>query len=334
MKLPDFSEFEPLNKLKDQMGIPRDHHGSFPQAGEDALSPAARPFILLKSGNRLDLLDPDPNAWTDEDLAIGLSRTYRWGGYSKWDLPLSVAQHSLTVLALREMQGRLTAREALREICHDATEALIGWDCFAQLKPHLGEAYERLDRRLQDAVDQRYKLPAWTREAYQRHKHAGRLAASSEAAHVIGWSPQDIRESFGLALAPIENDPLAPTPGMQPWEPWPPKLAEALFLDRLNRLLRAAGRTDSLGGRALAQAFSRLPAAARSRCAYPPTGDRLKDTLVHVKAGDHSMELEGVVVDGPRDESGAFDLDAEFTVFTPSGELIRVNGANCHVEIL
>jgi len=343
MNLPDFSQFEPLNELKDQIGIPRDRYGSFPQTGEDALSPghpSTRPFILLKSGNRLDLLDPDPNAWTDEDLAIGLSRTYRWGGYSSWDLPLSVAQHSLTVLALREMQGRLTAREALRELLHDATEALIGWDCIAPLKPHLGEAYERLDRRLQHAVDQRYKLPAWTGEAYARHKHADRLAASSEAAHVIGWSPQDILESFGLTLAPVEKDPLAPTPGMQPWEPWPPKLAEALFLNRLNRLLRAAGRNDSLAGMALAQAFSRLPAAARRRCAWPPTGDRLKDILVHVEVevGDYAMELEGVVVDGSRDEDGAFDLDAEFTVFTtdgnPSGELIRVNGANCDVEIL
>jgi 5'-nucleotidase len=59
-----------------------------------------RAWVLLPSGRRLNLLDPypDPDAWTDEDLAIGLSRTYRWAGYSAWDLPLSVAQHSLTVL--------------------------------------------------------------------------------------------------------------------------------------------------------------------------------------------------------------------------------------------
>lgn len=82
----------------------------------------SRAWVLLKSGRRLDLLDPDPDAWTDRDLAIGLSRTYRWAGYSAWDLPLSVAQHSLTVLALREMGGPMTAREALRELLHDATE--------------------------------------------------------------------------------------------------------------------------------------------------------------------------------------------------------------------
>ena len=37
-----------------------------------------RAFVLLKSRRRLDLLNPDPHAWTDEDLAAGLSRTMRW----------------------------------------------------------------------------------------------------------------------------------------------------------------------------------------------------------------------------------------------------------------
>lgn len=127
----------------------------------------ARAFILLKSGRRLDLLDPQPDAWTHEDLAIGLSRTYRWGGYSAWPLPLSVAQHSLAVLALRENQGPLSSREALREILHDATEALLGgWDPIASIKPHLGPAFTRLDARLQAAVERRYKLPPWTDESY------------------------------------------------------------------------------------------------------------------------------------------------------------------------
>ena len=41
-----------------------------------------RAWVLLPSGRRLNLLEPDPWAWTDRDLAIGLSRTYRWAGYS------------------------------------------------------------------------------------------------------------------------------------------------------------------------------------------------------------------------------------------------------------
>ena len=62
----------------------------------------ARAWVLLASGQRLNLIDPQPDSWTDRDLAIGLSRAYRWGGHSCWELPLSVAQHSLTVLALRQ----------------------------------------------------------------------------------------------------------------------------------------------------------------------------------------------------------------------------------------
>ena len=240
VNLPDFTQFEPLNRLKDEMGIPRDHYGAFPQAIHKP-----RAWILLPSGRRLDLLDPQPDAWTDEDLAIGLSRTYRWAGYSKWDLPLSVAQHSLAVLALREGSGPLTAREALREIAHDATEALMGgFDCIATLKPHLGLAFEQLDRRLQAAVDQRYQLPAWTDDTYAQHKHADRLAAASEAYHVVGWSLADMRESLGITLDPLDADPLTLPSGMQPWEPWPPKLAETLFLQRLTELLERAARDD------------------------------------------------------------------------------------------
>src|SRR5271157_1358081 len=108
-----------------------------------------RAWIPLPSGNALDLLNPDPDpwAWTDEDLAIGLSRTYRWAGYSAWDLPLSVAQHSLTVLGLRSRVSvrPLSTAEARRELLHDATEALMGgWDPITPLKPHLGPGYAAL----------------------------------------------------------------------------------------------------------------------------------------------------------------------------------------------
>ncbi len=332
MNLPDFSQFEPLNTLKEQMGIPRDHYGAYPQTIHKP-----RAWILLPSGRRLDLLDPQPEAWTDEDLAIGLSRTYRWAGYSKWDLPLSVAQHSLAVLAMREASGPLTAREALREITHDGTEALWGgWDPISTIKPHLGHEFQQLDHRLQAAIDQRYRLPAWTEETYAQHKHADRLAAASEAYHVVGWSLTDMRESLGITLDPLDGDPLTLPPGMQPWEPWPPKLAETQFLQRLTELLERAARDDA--ATQLAQAFSRLPEKIKRRYCSPPNGNSLTDTLVYVEAGDGSQSLEGVIVDGQRGPDGTFDLDADFTVFTtdsnPAGEFILINGANCDVEIL
>ncbi|MEO8714795.1 MAG: phosphohydrolase [Acetobacteraceae bacterium] len=201
-----------------------------------------RAWTLLPSGPRLNLLAPDPQSWTDRDLAIGLSRTYRWGGYSAWDLPLSVAQHSLAVLALRrrDAAGKLTPAEAVRELLHDAIEALMGgWDPITPLKPHLGAGYARLARCLQAAVDARYDLPAWGAADLLAHKQADRLAAASEAFHVAGWSQEELRSELGITLDPLDNDPLVPPAGMRPWEPWSPRTAETRFLDMLQRLQAA-----------------------------------------------------------------------------------------------
>lgn len=197
-----------------------------------------RAWILLPSGRQLDLLDPDPWFWTDEDLAIGLSRTYRWAGYSAWDLPLSVAQHSLT-----------TDGEARRELLHDATEALMGgWDPITPLKPHLGPGFSALVARLQEAVDHRYDLPAWTATDRALHKRADRVAAANETYHVVGWSRAAMREQLGIELAPLENDPLDLPSDQRAWEPWPPKLAQESFLRQLH-LLAADQSSASPGAR-------------------------------------------------------------------------------------
>jgi len=204
--------------------------------------PSPRAWIMFRSGNRLNLLDPAPNAWTDTDLVTGLSRTYRWGGHSCWDLPLSVAQHSLTVLAIRRQlaPSPLTAGEALRELLHDATEALIGgFDPITPLKPHLGKGYAEINRRLQAAVNLRYDLPPWTVASHRLHKHADRLAAASEALHVVGWRKPALRRDLGITLKPLDQDPQIIPAGMSPWEPWPAALAAERFEGSLRDLLRA-----------------------------------------------------------------------------------------------
>ena len=194
-----------------------------------------RAFVLLKSRRRLDLLNPDPHACTDEDLAAGLSRTIRWGGASQWEHPLSVAQHNLTVLTIREADGALTPGEALRELLHDANEFMLGWDCITPLKAQLGEPFRALEARLQSAVDTRYRLPEWTPGACTIHKRADRLAAASEALHVVGWSRAEMRKTLRIAEAPLLQDPLSPC-GFAPWEPWPPRAAQRLFIQRFNAL--------------------------------------------------------------------------------------------------
>lgn len=199
--------------------------------------PARRAWVLLQSGRRINLLQPLATDWEDEDLALGLARTYRWGGHSAWDLPLSVAQHSLTVLALRrELDPPLTDAEALRELLHDAEEGFLSWDPISPLKPYLGTEFGSLVGALTAAIAERYRLPPWTEAAYAAHKHADRLAAASEAFHVVGWSRAEIRDHLEIELEPVTADPVPPPEGLRPWQPWPPRLAAARFLATMREL--------------------------------------------------------------------------------------------------
>ena len=202
-----------------------------------------RAWVRLPSGRRLDLLAPTPFDWTDEDLALGLARTYRWGGHSIWPgTPLSVAQHSLTVLALRLAAAPtgLGGRAQRRELLHDADEGLINFDCISPLKPFLGPSFAALQARLADAVAARYALPAWTAAERRAHKECDIAAAAAEAVFVAGWTPTEVREVLGIRAAVQELDPLAARYGTEPWRPWPPEDAAERFLAELRRLLAAA----------------------------------------------------------------------------------------------
>ena len=200
---------------------------------------AERAWVRLSpSGRPLNLLEPDAFAWQDIDVAVGLSRTYRWGGHSAWELPLSVAQHSLTVLAIRRAQAglRMSKAKELRELLHDADEGFLSFDCLTPVKPHLGDGYAKLVSRLQAAIAIRYMLPDWSDDDYVLHKQADRLAAASEALHVVGWSRDEIRHTLEIEATPLDQDPLATQRKMRPWQPWPPQLAAKLFHEELNRL--------------------------------------------------------------------------------------------------
>ena len=197
----------------------------------------ARAWVRLPSGRRLDLLAPTPFDWTDEDLAIGLSRTFRWGGHSVWPAPLSVAQHSLAVLALRRAARPAATRIGLRrELLHDAEEGLTNFDCISPLKPFLGPGFLALQQRLSAVVATRYALPAWEEEQRRLHKKLDIAMAAAEAVHVAGWSRAEVRATLGIRAAVMAADPLQAEFGGTPWEPWAPEVAAQRFLDALRRL--------------------------------------------------------------------------------------------------
>jgi hypothetical protein len=210
-----------------------------------------RAWVRMPSGKRLDLLNPTPFDWDDADLALGLARTYRWGGHTAWPLPLSVAQHSITVMLLRRAAAAAANHNTplapvieLRELLHDAEEGLLGFDAVSPLKPFLGDGFRALTRRLEQAVFLRYGLPAWTPAEHERHKRADRLAAASEAVHVAGWSANEVRGTLRIRAAVLQDDPLAAVYDCRPWEPWAPALAAQRFLDMLETLKRRIDSAD------------------------------------------------------------------------------------------
>ena len=50
-----------------------------------------------------------------------------------------------------------------------------------------------------------------------------------------------------------------------------------------------------------------------------------------VEGGD--AVLEGVIVDGDKEEDGRWDLDSRFVLLTVDGERVRVSGWMCLIEV-
>jgi hypothetical protein len=49
-------------------------------------------------------------------------------------------------------------------------------------------------------------------------------------------------------------------------------------------------------------------------------------------SGDDGSDLEGVVVEGERNDAGRWELDGQFVLQTDDGERFRVNGWCCMIE--
>jgi hypothetical protein len=200
---------------------------------------AQRAWVRLPSGRRIDLYDPTFADVDDSDLALGLARTFRWGGHSVWPLPMSVAQHSLLVLQIRRSQGHLDPEAELRELLHDAEEGLLGFDPISPLKPFLGERFLNLMEQMQKVIFAKYGLSWWTKEEKAKHKKSDILAAACEAVHVAGWSQDEVRTVLNIQVAPLVDDPLVALYGGVPWEPWTTDVANTRFLQELHSILKS-----------------------------------------------------------------------------------------------
>ena len=86
----------------------------------------------------------------------------------------------------------------------------------------------------------RYGISDSTGEQNAKHKKADRIAAASEAVHVVGWTKAEVRNTLRIPHKSLTFDPLVAIYGGTPWEPSSPGLAAERFLTELSRLLKAA----------------------------------------------------------------------------------------------
>lgn len=106
-------------------------------------------WLGTNSGQVINLLDPDPDSITIEDIACGLSKNCRFNGQLKqW---YSVAEHSIHVMAL--VPDHLKKQALL----HDATEAFI-CDVPTPLKRMLGDTYHQIEQRLAAAIGKKFNV--------------------------------------------------------------------------------------------------------------------------------------------------------------------------------
>jgi hypothetical protein len=140
---------------------------------------AQRPIIETRSGKGINLLDPDPDSLTIEDIAHGASNQCRFGGHVKQFY--SVAEHSLLCAHL----ARDLDIEKQRSIfLHDAHEAYLG-DIPTPIKRMLSGFTEIVDL-FDQALVKRFDLEAGF--DFSELKAIDHLALSIEAKDLMPYN--------------------------------------------------------------------------------------------------------------------------------------------------
>ena len=119
-----------------------------------------RAWQRMLSGRKLDILSPSPFDIEIEDIALGLSRVTRWNGQTTGKYPYSVAQHSILVEELFNIQyPDLDKKWNLAALLHDAPEYVIG-DLITPFKYALNNSYRFVEDNLMKAIYLRFGVPA------------------------------------------------------------------------------------------------------------------------------------------------------------------------------
>ena len=151
-----------------------------------------RAWQRMLSGRKLDILSPSPFDIEIEDIALGLSRVTRWNGQTTGKYPYSVAQHSLLVEELFNIQyPDLDKKWNLAALLHDAPEYVIG-DLITPFKYALNNSYRFVEDNLMKAIYLRFGLPALLpRHIESKIKKIDKSLAWFEAVDLAGYNEKE-----------------------------------------------------------------------------------------------------------------------------------------------
>jgi len=151
-----------------------------------------RAWQRMLSGRKLDILSPSPFDIEIEDIALGLSRVTRWNGQTTGKYPYSVAQHSVLVEELFNIEyPDLDKKWNLAALLHDAPEYVIG-DLITPFKYALNNSYRFVEDNLMKAIYLRFGLPALLpRHIESKIKKIDKSLAWFEAVDLAGYNEKE-----------------------------------------------------------------------------------------------------------------------------------------------
>ena len=151
-----------------------------------------RAWQRMLSGRKLDILSPSPFDIEIEDIALGLSRVTRWNGQTTGKYPYSVAQHSVLVEELFNIEyPDLDKKWNLAALLHDAPEYVIG-DLITPFKYALNNSYRFVEDNLMKAIYLRFGLTALLpRHIESKIKKIDKSLAWFEAVDLAGYNEKE-----------------------------------------------------------------------------------------------------------------------------------------------
>ncbi|HEY1080336.1 MAG TPA: HD family phosphohydrolase [Bdellovibrio sp.] len=170
-------------------------------------------WVITYSGNRFNILDPNPADVKLEDIACALARQARFNGHTRFFF--SVGQHSCLGAEISP-----TKEIALHMLFHDATEAYVG-DLVSPVKALLPD-FEIIESRIHWAISQAFGLE------YPLPKVVKQIDRRLLATEVRDLITKDLK-SWSIG----DDEPFD-----FPVVPWPPEVTEARFLEMAKSLLK------------------------------------------------------------------------------------------------